>query len=367
MEFLSQAPQPPTEDSVQSAVDILQAIGAIEVKEQAMDDGRGTSSNVTRTGKREERLTPLGKHLAKLPVDVRLGKMIIFGALFRCTDKALTIAAALSSQSIFSTFLGANATIAKAKQRAFADPNSDFVTLCNIWESYDQAVSTAQSSARAGYKFCQSNFLNYAAIREIGDSRRQYLDLLCNIGFVDHKEVITTNGRRVLRTKSIYNENGNNVDLLHAVICAGLYPNVAQLEQPTTSSNFTLFHKEERLYFHDASVNSKKKQFKGKNNWVVFHEKFGTPSRVSVSTTALVHPMALLLFGGSDVVLKHVDRLMILDGWIRIRMGAQLGVILMDLRKQLDLMLEKLIDQSSTDSLDVNNTTIPLILKVLTL
>lgn len=370
MDFLSQAPQPPTNDSVQSAVTLLEEIGAIHVEE---DERRIDNNNITsKIGKRKEFLTPLGKHLAKLPMDVRLGKMLIFGALFRCTDKALTIAAALSSQPIFSTFLGANATVAKAKQREFADSNSDFVTLCNVWESYNQATTTAsarttQSSTRVGYKFCQSNYLNYSALREIGDSRCQYLDLLCSIGFVDPKEVITTNGRRVLRTKSIYNENGNNVDLLHAVICAGLYPNVAHLEQPTTSSNITIYHKEERLYFHDTSVNSKKKQFKAKNNWIIFHEKFGTSSRVSISTTAPVHPMALLLFGGSDLMVKHADRLMILDDWIRIRMGAQLGVILIDLRKRLDMMLETLIDQTITDSsLDFNNT-ISFILKVLTL
>mgnify|MGYP002836845073 CR=1 FL=1 len=40
----------------------------------------------------QEELTPLGFHLAQLPVDVRIGKMILYGAIFRCLDPVLTVA-----------------------------------------------------------------------------------------------------------------------------------------------------------------------------------------------------------------------------------------------------------------------------------
>lgn len=49
----------------------------------------------------EEMLTPLGYHLACLPVDVRIGKLMLFGAIFRCLDPALTIAASLAFKSPF--------------------------------------------------------------------------------------------------------------------------------------------------------------------------------------------------------------------------------------------------------------------------
>lgn len=68
--FLSEAPQPPSTESVEDALSNLEAIGAIVVSES------GTT----------ERLTTLGKHLAKLPLDVKLGKMLIFGALFSCIE-----------------------------------------------------------------------------------------------------------------------------------------------------------------------------------------------------------------------------------------------------------------------------------------
>lgn len=49
----------------------------------------------------DEKLTPLGYHLACLPVDVRIGKLMLFGAIFRCLDPALTIAASLAFKSPF--------------------------------------------------------------------------------------------------------------------------------------------------------------------------------------------------------------------------------------------------------------------------
>jgi HrpA-like RNA helicase len=48
-----------------------------------------------------EELTPLGFHLARLPVDPHIGKMIIFGALFGCLDPILTVAACLDYKSPF--------------------------------------------------------------------------------------------------------------------------------------------------------------------------------------------------------------------------------------------------------------------------
>lgn len=330
VEFLSKAPQPPEEDSVKAALNVLEEVGAITIIEP-----------VNPSSKRIERLTPLGQHLAKLPVDVRLGKMLIFGALFQCLDKALTIAASLTSQSLFSTFIK-DANVAKAKHQSFMDPDSDFATFCNVWKSYMKAATTSTSTAR---KFCQDNYLNYNALREISDARRQFLDLLCSIGFVNRKEM---EGKNYVNSenfqKSVYNKNGNNMELLHAVICAGLYPYIAQLKAGT-GSDCTLYHKKERLYFHNSSVNSRKKVYK--DDWVVFHEKFGTPSRVSIATTCFVHPMALILFA-SSVVVKHTDRIIIVDGWIEIKMAAQIGVIMKELRHNVDAVLVKMFETGSS-------------------
>lgn len=50
---------------------------------------------------KDEELTPLGHHLARLPVAPRLGKMILFGAMFSCVDPVLMVASALGFKEPF--------------------------------------------------------------------------------------------------------------------------------------------------------------------------------------------------------------------------------------------------------------------------
>mmetsp|Transcript_42443 Transcript_42443/g.89122 ORF Transcript_42443/g.89122 Transcript_42443/m.89122 type:complete len:1576 (-) Transcript_42443:115-4842(-) len=340
MEFLDQAPQPPTKESVQAAMNVLREVGAVERVDK---DGMERQSE-------SDYLTPLGFHLAKLPVDVKLGKMLIFGALFRCIDPILTIAASLSSKSPFAAFIS-DAAVAKAKQRVFEDADSDFMTFCNVWDAFFEA---AKASASAGRKFCQENYLNHVALREIGDARRQFFDLLCGIGFVERNAVMGNSTRYdPRRIKSChFNRHAKKAEVVHTVICAGLYPNILRLDQ-SASMSYSLWHKEERIYFHRASVNSIKKRFSNSEHWVVFHEKFGTPNRTSVSTTAFVHPFALILFSRS-VAVKHTERVVRVDDWMTIGMPAQTGVMLRELRKKEDAFLHRMIECTDSNEIDQN-------------
>ena len=115
--FLSQAPQPPTDESIRSALQILSDIGAV-----SMQTLPSSSSHLPQ---QLEVLTPLGLHLAKLPVDARIGKMLIFGTIFKCLDSILTISAWLSaSKTPFASYF-ANNQIAKSCHASFAHPSSD--------------------------------------------------------------------------------------------------------------------------------------------------------------------------------------------------------------------------------------------------
>lgn len=84
---LLDALDPPTPKNIRRAIDALKEVKAL-------------TSN--------ESLTPLGSQLAKLPLDVFLGKLIIHGAFFRCLDAAVSIAAILSSKSPFVNTMGSN-------------------------------------------------------------------------------------------------------------------------------------------------------------------------------------------------------------------------------------------------------------------
>lgn len=338
--FLLQAPQPPEEVSVQAALRVLEEVGAVNPQPYKVT----VSTSDTHT----ETLTPLGRHLAKLPVHARLGKMLIFGALFKVLDKVLTIAASLSAKSPFVTNFD-NSQQAAAKHRSFRHETSDFLTVCNVWEAYCAASVVSDSNVR---RFCAANFLSRNALTEIGDMRRQFVELLGQIGFVSSSEV------RHVET-SVYNLNGKKEEIVTAVVCAGLYPNVAHAVKGAQNAPPTLFDKDkERVYFHNSSVNHKKVL---EGEWVAFHEKFAT-SKVFLSSTSLVHPFSLLLFGGS-IAINHLERKVIIDDRIVLNMAAQTGVMFRELRHKLTILLNEIIEVSDANL--KNDTLINGIVKLL--
>jgi HrpA-like RNA helicase len=95
-------PEPPPAQAVARAVQELVDLDALKVEA----DG-------------SETLTPLGVHLSVLPVDVRIGKLILLGAIFGVCDECLTIAAVLSYRSPFLSPLSSRDE-ADAAHRQFA-------------------------------------------------------------------------------------------------------------------------------------------------------------------------------------------------------------------------------------------------------
>merc|ERR1711965_1164822 len=112
--FLARALEPPAPHAVREAVQTLSELQALE----------GT----------EEVLTPLGHHLATLPVDVRIGKMLIFGCMLRCLHPVLVIAAALSLRNPFLEPLDKRDDARAARRRFAADTRSDHLALLRVYE-----------------------------------------------------------------------------------------------------------------------------------------------------------------------------------------------------------------------------------------
>lgn len=81
----------------------------------------------------KEELTALGVHLSSLPVDCRIGKLILLGAMFGVADDALTIAATLSYRSPFLSPISARDEADRAKMK-FATAQSDHLTVLNAYK-----------------------------------------------------------------------------------------------------------------------------------------------------------------------------------------------------------------------------------------
>ncbi|GMH71901.1 hypothetical protein TL16_g05777 [Triparma laevis f. inornata] len=133
----------------------------------------------------DESLTALGTHLSTLPVDCRIGKLILLGAMFNVADEALTIAATLSYRSPFLAPI-AQRDFANECKMKFALGQSDHLTALHAYNTVDVMGSDR-------YDFCRANFISIKTLQTIAGLKRQLLEHLSSAGFV----------RGGLRSKSV--------------------------------------------------------------------------------------------------------------------------------------------------------------------
>lgn len=137
--------EPPDRRQVKDGVNLLHELGAF--------DAHGN-------------LTGVGRKLAQLPVDPRLGRMVLEAEKNGCLREVMVIAAALSIQDPRERPADKQQQ-ADEKHRRFADPESDFMAYLNLWNYLRDKQKELSSSAFR--RLCKSEFLNYLRVREWQD------------------------------------------------------------------------------------------------------------------------------------------------------------------------------------------------------
>src|SRR5580704_15209708 len=128
---------------------------------------------------KDGRITGLGRKLARLPVDPRIGRMILEADRNGCVREVLIIAAALSIQDPRERPVDAQQA-ADDKHRRFADPDSDFTAYLNLWNYLAERQRELSSSAFR--RLCRAEYLNYLRIREWQDLQGQLQRLAGDLG-----------------------------------------------------------------------------------------------------------------------------------------------------------------------------------------
>jgi len=125
-------------------------------------------------------LTPLGRDLARLPVDVRVGRMILAGHAEAALAEALVIAAALSVQDPRERPSSAQDRADQA-HALFKDESSDFLGLLRLWRAWlDRGEHLSWNRLR---HWCHEHFLSFMRMREWEDVHRQLHALVAEMGF----------------------------------------------------------------------------------------------------------------------------------------------------------------------------------------
>ena len=147
----------PDRRAVRDGVALLVEIGAL-AQDSGTEDATPASS--------QYRLTGIGRDLAHLPIDPRLGRMLLEAERLGCASEVLVIVAALSIQDVRER-PAEHQGAADASHARLADPHSDFITYLNLWRYL--AVQARDLSGSAFRRLCRAEFFHYLRWREWRD------------------------------------------------------------------------------------------------------------------------------------------------------------------------------------------------------
>ena len=277
---------PPTENAIVGGYRLLAELGAVQA-----DDNSSKSEDY--------RLTKLGRRLAQLPVDPTVGRMLLQAQREKALPEVLVIASGLSIQDPRER----PADLAKEADemhKQFTHPESDFLTLLNIWNAYHEKLDAlSQNKLR---KFCKSHFLAYQRMREWRDIHHQ-LERVLKERRASNSEHRTSNKKKSIIQSSALDVQCStfNYAAIHRSILTGLLSNIAHKEQEHnyhgSRNRKALLFPGSALFDHDTAKKQRKAAYAKKTKpkpakttapeWIVCGEWMET-SRLFARTAAKI-------------------------------------------------------------------------------
>ncbi|XP_052756943.1 ATP-dependent DNA/RNA helicase DHX36-like [Galleria mellonella] len=299
-----------------------------------------------------ERLTPLGWHMARLPLHPAAGKLLLLAALFGCLDRAASLAAVWSFKDPFLLVIGKEREVEIAKRELTLGEPSDHVAMSEAvlrWERLRE---------REGREFAYRYFLSVNTLELLSDMKKQLGDNLKNMGFLPSGDV----------KASWENRNADNISLFKAIVAAALYPNIGTVRWTGTRGR-NAFKKQMRIKvrtpedgpieLHPSSVMCAPPHNSGPirslctnpgANWLVYRLK-QLSSRLFLLDVTLVYTLPLLFFGElkvikeekiedeTDLNSEEEDRCQMTISTYKVQCNQDTTDVLFELRKLLDQVL----------------------------
>uniref|UniRef100_A0A2K5IQK8 ATP-dependent RNA helicase A n=1 Tax=Colobus angolensis palliatus TaxID=336983 RepID=A0A2K5IQK8_COLAP len=303
-QFLAKAIEPPPLDAVIEAEHTLRELDALDANDE---------------------LTPLGRILAKLPIEPRFGKMMIMGCIFYVGDAICTIAAATCFPE---PFINEGKRLGYIHRNFAGNRFSDHVALLSVFQAWDDA---RMGGEEAEIRFCEHKRLNMATLRMTWEAKVQLKEILINSGFPEDcllTQVFTNTGP------------DNNLDVVISLLAFGVYPNVCYHKEKrkilTTEGRNALIHK--------SSVNCpfSSQDMKYPSPFFVFGEKIRTRA-ISAKGMTLVTPLQLLLFASKKV--QSDGQIVLVDDWIKLQISHEAAACITGLRAAMEALVVEVTKQ----------------------
>ncbi|KAK7530925.1 DEAD/DEAH box helicase-like protein [Phyllosticta citribraziliensis] len=371
--FLAGAITPPDSTAVTGALKLLGRMGAI--------DG--------------EEMTALGRHLSVIPADLRCAKLMILGATFGCLESCLTIASILTVRSPFVS-PQAKREESKAARSSFGKGQGDLIADLHAYEAWS-GLREKGLSPRELRAWCEDSFLSTQTLNDISSNRRQYLSSLQETGFISltySRPSSSSNPAAAASANASLNRNNTSDALLRALIAGAFQPQLARIAFPDTKyaasvsgavaldpdartiKYFTEVpnaapseqpgaqppagdsstgtggsssgpQPQTRVFTHPGSTLFGAQTFPSGTNFLSYFQSLSTSKHFIASLTP-ASTFAVLLFGG-PLDIDTQGRGVLVDGWIRVRGWARLGVLIARLRGCLDMVLRRTFDEPGSE------------------
>ena len=328
--FLASALTPPEIVAVQGAVELLGRMGALDGDE----------------------LTALGRHLSMIPADLRCSKLMVYGATFGCLEACLTIAAILTVKSPFISPQPKREE-SKAARLSFAPGQGDLICDLRAYEEWSQRKLSM--NYRDIKLWCVPNYLSDRVLDDISSNRSQYLSSLKEAGFLPSTYHSNTHAS--------LNAQGSNYALVRALVAGAFNPQLARIDFPDKkfapsmsgaveldpeARTLKFFNQDNgRVFVHPSSTLFDAQGFPGGSVYLSYFNKMET-KKLFIRELTPFNAYSLLLFSG-PITLDTLGRGLIVDGWLRLRGWARIGVLVSRLRMMLDEVLARKIDNPLLD------------------
>lgn len=211
---------PPPNESLMKALELLYALGAMNDKAQ---------------------LTKLGRQMAEFPTDPMVAKAVIASDKYGCVEEVVSIVSMLGESGALFYRPKDKKLFADKAREAFTRPGGDHLTLLEIW---NQWVDTEFSR-----QWCQENFLQFKSLSRARDVRDQLIRL-CDRVEIDVRAATGSDESTVAIQKSI---------------TAGFFPKVATLNR--SGDSYRTVGTKQTVYIHPSSV-----LYKAKPKWLLYNE-----------------------------------------------------------------------------------------------
>lgn len=200
--------EPPDSRAINDGVSLLRELGALSAArpQEPADDGDGRRPAGAAAGRNGGGLTAVGQQLAQLPVDPRLGRMIVESGKRGCVREVMILAAALTIQDPRERPTDKQ-QLAAEKHARFRDENSDFTGYLNLWNYLQEKQQELSSTAFR--RLCRNEFINYLRVREWQDLFAQLRQLARPLG-------ISLDNKRL--TDPVGNHEGIHMSLLSGLL-----------------------------------------------------------------------------------------------------------------------------------------------------